>query len=58
MRNLVLGERSVVIRYSEHSKRFVYIGKKANGRVKETDSRDVVFLEEVFLETSEIKQVF
>ena len=52
------GKKCIVINYSEHSKRFVYIGKKANGRVKETDSRDVVFLEEVFPKTGKVKQDF
>jgi hypothetical protein len=48
----------IFIRYSEHSKRFVFNGEKADGRVTEIESCDVVFLEKVFPKTSEVENDF
>jgi hypothetical protein len=38
------GKKCIFILYSEHSKEFVFIGEKADGRVTEIESCDVVFL--------------
>ena len=38
------GKKCIFIRYSEHSKGFVFIGEKADGRVMEIELRDIVFL--------------
>jgi hypothetical protein len=48
----------IFIWYSEHSKRFIFIGEKADRRVMEIKSRDVVFLEKVFPTTSEVNKDF
>jgi hypothetical protein len=52
------GKKCIFIRYSEHSKGFVFIGEKADGRVTEIESRDVVFLEKVFPKTGEVEKDF
>jgi len=52
------GKKCIFIRYSEHSKGYVFIGEKANGRVTEIESRDVVFLKKVFPKTSEVEKDF
>ncbi|KAG6778425.1 hypothetical protein POTOM_018289 [Populus tomentosa] len=51
-------KKCIFIRYSEHSKGFVFIGEKAYGRVTEIESRDVVFLEKVFPKASEVEKDF
>ena len=38
------GKKYIFIRYYELSKRFVFVGEEADGRVIEFESRDVVFL--------------
>ena len=52
------GQKCIFIRYSEYSKGYVFIGEKAEGRVTKIESRDVVFLEEVFSKTGRVKQDF
>ena len=52
------GKKCIFIRYYEHSKGFVFIGEKTNGRVTEIESRDVVFLEKVFPKTGEVEKDF
>jgi len=52
------GKKCIFIRYSEHSKGFVFIGEKANGRVTEIESHDIVFLEKVFPKTGEVEKDF
>jgi hypothetical protein len=42
------GKKCIFIRYSKHSKWFVFMSEKAYGRVTKIESRDVVFLEKVF----------
>jgi hypothetical protein len=39
-------------------KGFVFTGEKADGRVTEIESRNVVFLEKVFPMTSEVEKDF
>jgi D-alanine-D-alanine ligase-like ATP-grasp enzyme len=51
--NLVLGER-----YSEHSKEFVFIGEKVDGKVTEIESCDMVFLENDFSTIGEVNKDF
>jgi hypothetical protein len=36
----------------------VFIGEKANGKVTEIESRDVIFLEKVFPMTGEVEKIF
>lgn len=50
------GKKCIFIRYSKYSKGFVFIGEKTNGRVTAIESRDVIFLEEFFPKTGEVKQ--
>jgi hypothetical protein len=52
------GKKCIFIRYSEHSKGFIFIGEKADGRVTEIESRDVVFSEKVFPKTGEVEKDF
>jgi hypothetical protein len=52
------GEKCIFIRYSEHSKGFVFTGEKANGKVIEIESRDVIFLEKIFPMTGEVEKDF
>jgi len=52
------GKKCIFIRYFKHSKGFVFIGEKADGRVTEIESRDVVFLEKVFPKTGEVEKDF
>jgi len=52
------GKKCIFIKYSEHFKGFVFIGEKANGRVIEIESRDVIFLEKDFPMTSEVNKDF
>jgi hypothetical protein len=59
MGNLVIGgEKCIFIRYSEHSKGFVFIGEKVDGRVMEIELHDVVFLEKDFPTTCEVNNAF
>ena len=41
-------KKYIFIRYSELSKRFVFVGEKVDSRVTEFESRDVVFLKKGF----------
>jgi len=52
------GKKCIFIRYYEHFKGFVFIGKKDDGRVMDIESRDVVFLEKDFPMTSEVNKIF
>jgi hypothetical protein len=52
------GGKCIFIRYSEHSKGFVFTGEKANGKVIEIESRDVIFLEKIFPMTGEVEKDF
>ena len=52
------GKKCIFIRYSELSKRFVFVGEEADGRVTEFESRDVVFLEEDYPTRGEIEKDF
>ena len=52
------GKKCIFIRYSELSKGFVFVGEKADGRVIELESRDVVFLEEDYSTKGEIEKDF
>ena len=48
------GRKCVFIRYDEHFKGYVFIGKHEDGIVIKLKSRDVTFLEDDFPHTSEI----
>jgi len=48
----------IFIRYFEHSKWFVFIGKKADGRVMKIESCNVAFLEKDFPMTCEVNKDF
>ena len=52
------GKKCILIRYSELSKRFVFVGEEADGRVTEIESRDVVFLEKDYPTRGEIEKDF
>ena len=52
------GKKCIFIRYSELSKGLVVVGEKADGRVTEFESRDVVFLEEDYPMRGEIDKDF
>ena len=52
------GKKCIFIRYSELSKRFVFVGEKVDGRVTKFESRDVVFLEEDYPTRDEIDKDF
>jgi hypothetical protein len=52
------GKKCIFIRYSEHSKGFVFTGEKANEKVTEIESHDVIFLEKVFPMTGEVEKDF
>ena len=52
------GKKCILIRYSELSKGFVFVGEEADGRVTEIESRDVIFLEEDYLTRGEIEFFF
>jgi len=52
------GKKCIFIRYLEHSKGFVFIGEKVDGKVIEIESRDVVFLKKVFPKTGEVEKYF
>ena len=45
------GRKCIFIRYSEHSKGYVFIGEHEDGIVTELESRDVTFLEDDFPHT-------
>ena len=42
------GKKCIFIRYSEHSKGYVFIGENEDGSVTEIESRDAVFIEKDF----------
>ena len=42
------GKKCIFIRYSHHSKGFVFIGEGSDGRITEIESRDVTFIEDYF----------
>lgn len=44
------------IRYSKHSKGYVFLGEQDNGSIIEFESRDATFLENDFLKLGEIRQ--
>ena len=48
------GRKCVFIRYNEHFKGYVFIGKHVDGTVIKLKSRDVTFLEDDFPYMSEI----
>jgi hypothetical protein len=48
------GKKSIFIRYSKHSKGYVFIGEQSSESVTEFESRDVIFLENEFPRKSEI----
>ena len=52
------GKKCIFIRYFELSKRFVFVGEEADGRVIEFESQDVVFLEEDYPTRDEIDKDF
>ena len=52
------GKKCIFIRYSVLFKRFVFVGEKADGRVNEFESRDVVFLKEDYPTRGEIEKDF
>jgi hypothetical protein len=52
------GKKSIFIRYSEHSKGYVFIGEQSSGSVTEFESRDVIFLENEFPRKGEIVHDF
>jgi hypothetical protein len=52
------GKKCIFIKYSEHSKWFVFIGEIANGRVIEIESRDVKLIEKDFPMIGEVNKDF
>jgi hypothetical protein len=52
------GKKSIFIRYSEHSKGYVFIGEQSSGSVTEFESRHVIFLENEFSGKGKIVQNF
>ena len=44
----MLHKKCIFIRYSEHSKGYVFIGENEDGSVTEIESRDIVFIEKDF----------
>ena len=48
------GNKSIFIRYSEHSKGYVFIGEQESGSVTEFESRNVTFLEDEFPKKGEV----
>ncbi|XP_028059899.1 uncharacterized protein LOC114263534 [Camellia sinensis] len=48
------GKKYIFIRYSEHSKGYVFIGEHSDGSVIEIESQDVDFLEEDFSSKGEV----
>ena len=48
------GKKCIFIRYPEHSKRYVFIGKQADGSISKLESRDVTFLENDFPQRGDI----
>ena len=51
------GKKCILIRYSELSKRFVFVDEEADGRVTKIKSRDVVFLEEDYPMRGKIEKI-
>ena len=52
------GKKCIFMRYSELFKGFVFVGEKADGRVTEFESQDVVFLEDDYTTRGEIDKDF
>ena len=50
------GKKSVFIRYSNMSKRYVFVGEQDDGSITEFKSRDVNFIENEFLKLGDIGQ--
>ncbi|OMO92476.1 hypothetical protein CCACVL1_06836 [Corchorus capsularis] len=50
------GKKCIFIRYSEHSKGYVFIGEHGDGTVTEIESRDVDFLEKDFPRRGEVEK--
>ncbi|KAK9108126.1 hypothetical protein Syun_024137 [Stephania yunnanensis] len=50
------GKKSIFIRYSEHSKGYVFIGEHSSGSITEFESRDATFMENDFPTKGEITQ--
>ncbi|KAF3638907.1 hypothetical protein FXO37_24173 [Capsicum annuum] len=50
------GKKCIFIRYSEHSKGYVFIGELEDRSTTEIESRDVTFLENNFSKRNEIKE--
>ena len=50
------GKKSIFIRYSEHSKEYVFIGEQPSGSLTKFESRDATFLENDFLTKGKINQ--
>ena len=48
------GKKCILIRYSDSSKGYIFLGEDINESVTEIESRDVVFLEEDFPGQGEI----
>ena len=48
------GRKCIFIRYSEHSKGYVFISEHEDGRVTELESQDATFLENDFPHIGEI----
>lgn len=49
------GKKCIFIRYSEHSKGYVFIGELEDGSITEIESRDVTFLENDFPKKGDVK---
>ena len=50
------GKKRIFIRYSEHSKGYVFIGEHTDGGITEIESRDMTFLENDFPTRGEINR--
>ena len=50
------GKKSIFIRYSEHSKGYVFIGENESGSVTEFESWDATFLENEFPRKGDVDQ--
>ena len=50
------GKKCIFIRYSEHSKGYVFIGEHNSGSLTEFESRDVTFLENDFPQQGDINK--
>ena len=52
------GKKCIFIRYSAFSKGYVFIHEKADGKITEIESRDIVFLEKDFPKRGEVTREF